>query len=364
MYHTRPTKDAAALLEDVNDLQKVVHSILDVAFNIGSREFGCERCSMCTIQISKVLTDWLTKKPANCEEIFKKLEQFLCFPHAMSGILEKCIDCADQKKTRIDSFATQLNLICDGVIKRCTINIDKVATKDTLNLSRLSAIIEVFKEKLKEVLSKHHRWETVSPSIENLESKAQQLEEFFQSNTLLFNEYKNGQNFNVKRPKRICGGGALSLCVGEYKQENQRNIHVVDFSPTHLLGLVSEPILDEKKTEYNGIFQPCQRELPFEVNVSPATREYKGRTDKYIPIDSKPLNYFIERGCKAQYYQVFEIKEISPLYYYLSLCACLTPSSKLYQNSIIFLDRHNITDNLPIKEYRYSLSKLKSVVKI
>ena len=370
MCHSGPTNDAAALQEDASDLQKLVYSILDIALNIGDREFGCERCSTCLIEISEVLKEWLTKKPANCEEMLKKLDQFLYFPLAMKEIVEKCIYCADQKKVWIDSLATQLNILCSSVIKKCIISHDGFTPNNNLNLSRLAAIVEIFKEKLKDVLSKHKRWESVSSSIKNLESQAGQLESCLQHKNahFLFEEekiLKDGSK--IKRPKRVCGGGILDLYIGEHNQENRRTIYVVNFSPNYISGLVNAPVVHKKTDTCLGDFQPCQRELPFQIEAVTVKRKRGGHSDDYIEIEGEMLHHFSNRHCDAKYFQVFKIKKISRLYYYLSLCACLTPSSKRYRKSIVFLDRYDIPKSSPeirIEEYYPSSPNLKSVLKI
>lgn len=312
MCNQVPAIDERSHIPEAVCIKKIISNM----FNLQKREFGCERCTLCTINTIEIINKWLEEAPHQADLIGHRLETFVAFPRALKKIIETCLVIANKDKIFAEEFLAEIDNFTNDMIVGLN-----TPQKEYLRFSRAAAVLICLKENLHNVYDTLGRAEQINTILNTLQEKAKYLVGLFNHQDNVARWLKEERDYGEeerdnKRAKRVCGGG--------YFFYDGDPIYVLDFSFDGFYGIVQKEFTMQ---EYEGKFMPCQRELPFDATVMPRTR---AKSPAVINASDVELN----KTC-GNYYQIFWLKEISNTYYYLSLCKEL--------NSII---NHNIGHRL------------------
>jgi hypothetical protein len=303
-------KCSDGLREQCLSLSQVLREVVQIAVGIDeNKEFGCERCSECTIKISRVIEKWLAESACkNPDIIILQLKQFVGFPRALFHLIKGCLEAARNSKKAHEDVAYEL-------INLCGHGISAYGDSHFLTFSRIASIFELLKENIEDVYKVTPYWKGkrgLGKGMADLRRYTQNVIDCIDNKFFCQESWKN----YMPREKRICGGG-LILPSTSQDRPIPPPIHVVDFSKHHVLGVVKDMV---ENIQSDWSFSPCQRELPFKLKFFPFSRDDGLR---FHSVDTNgPLT-----AC-GQYYQLFKIDSVEPQYYYYSLCAWSTTNHK------------------------------------
>jgi hypothetical protein len=305
----------AGLEQRLNDTTKILLEFIALEGNIPEHKMcGCERCSSCTIRVSGLVDRWLRQTQyTNTDVALAQLEYFVGFPRALVRMVLACqaaIDSAhpehperaEHAEMSKGVLATQIDTLC-GLAERWFA--DK---KDCfLPFSRVVRALVVLLPDLRSgSLGKSPQWRRIQTRVKTLEDKGRHVEEYLAHHNFSELRWLNqlGQMTHMGK-KRVESGGYLRG-VARPNMPDPDPLYAIDFSKGHILVVTKDRISDDQK---GWEFFPTQRELPFCVDFRPVLQE-RGT----VRVDSKL------RDC-GTHYQLLEILDIDPKYYYLALCA-------------------------------------------
>lgn len=296
---------ADRLREQAHVLTEMLVSIIENAAGVPEeKQFGCERCSDCTLRISQTLERALASAAPPLELIFVNIPKFAGFPRALAVLLRKALSAATAS-----AETGVVELVANQLLKLCGMASESFNKRRFLPFSRIAAVLELLRPEIEAALTKCEGAQSLFVKLEALRGQTDQVVAFLPSDSFLDLPSETGMR---KRHKRICGGGYIQkMAIGiEPKSEP---LFVVDFSESYVLAIVTKPCSDPLR---DCMFLPCKRELPFRAHAVPARR---GDGNAAMEVTSESL-----KPC-GRYYQLFEI-HVEPRYsyYYRALCAAAT----------------------------------------
>jgi hypothetical protein len=288
------------------DLSKVLADIMDVTAGVRpEKEYGCERCSDCTLQIAEKIESWLVRSSGNRDAVLLQLPNFARFPRALLTLLRGAL--GDQGAKLDESrraLANQIGALCDLAIKA-------YAGRRFLEFSRVAAVLSELIDPIEDVFGSTATWGELRPRLGDVESRTRDLMENLPPDSL--KEYSTRSNVQRReRGKRVCKGGFI-LGPRTPTKVDPPPVFVIDFTYEYILGVVREEV---RQTLPNFVFLPCRRELPFLIDAFPTRRENEKAV---IPVGTDEM-----KQC-GKYYQLFKIENVKPRYYYKALCSLAKP---------------------------------------
>ena len=334
----------AALRDQIRNTTQVLIRVIEAAEGTRPDKFlGCDRCSECTIRVTKIVDEWLRAPSfSNPDSMIAKFRQFTAFPRALVRLVTACLEFVrkeletphpEQSRTLADGvFITELTGLCDDAdttFKSLHLHLT-IEPVRVLYFARLAAALELLRMPLGSVLSDSPAWPRLCDRLTHIAECTHAIEGLLPDD--LFRERRwSDESRSIERDgaeKRVCGGGVVRNKPSE-GQPDPRPIYVIDFSRHHFLGVVEGPPVSGQCLHWE--FFPCQRELPFEVDFKPV-----GRRDKpeYFPTFETPI-----KRC-GQHFQLFRITRVQPTYYYCALCA-VSPSSHVRHTDHRLVDTYD-----------------------
>jgi hypothetical protein len=315
-----PPKDKVAFLTRALDIARaeaghlkgvLAEIIVQAAGPPEDKEFGCERCSDCTLRIADILERQASKLSAFSDQFVLTIPKFLPFPRAMAHlVLRYTEDAAKADEATRKRLANVLTDLCDKALKA-------YQSGDFLGFARLATLLLLLVQPvLLSHLALHGVWRQLEAKFKTIGDTAGGLKDYLQDR--LPPDALNDINTRTEkrdRPKRVCGGGLIAPPPNSNEPKTE-SIFVLDYSQSHVFGIAGS-LANRPLSQW--VFSPCKRELPFTVDAYPITRG----DEKVVEIKDPHFKKF------AGYYVLFEIKKIDPDYYYTALCARSTSNQAL-----------------------------------
>lgn len=311
------------LRRQLHSTTQVLLRILESAGHIrDSKMTGCDRCSECTVHITKLVDEWF-RVPPFCESdaMVVKFTEFLGFPRALVRLIPIClkvVQAETERSTRSASavggvVVAELSRLCDWASE--AFRLAQNDPKRILAFCRAAAILAHVRDDIARALAASPGWANLSHKLDNISSYAMSIESYIPDAWYHEDRWKPGRPHDDRDPanrivakKRACGGGLLRDVPAE-GHADPKPIYIVDFSRDHFLAVLEREM---EQGQQGWQFFPCQRELPFRVSFVPACRDGMQRS---FPTYDTPI-----RSC-GHLYQLFQITDIAPRYYYRALCA-------------------------------------------
>jgi hypothetical protein len=299
------------------------------------KSLGCERCSACTLKIACLMETWFQSNACPVEDMAPiQFKQLASFPRSLVRLILSSLKLADSP-THADYrnvLATELQLLCEAAIEEFgKRSMDKSVV---LAFSRVAAVLKEILPAMTSVMGKHVSWPGLRKQIDAVQDLTAQVDQFLDSRKqdhfleLRYFDVSPHSRIEQQANKRVCGGGYTQPRLGS-TGSGRGQIHVIDFSKEHFLGVVHTP-LEGIQTGWE--FCPCQRELPFTLTFETQKRRLKA--DSHFPTYSTDLQ---QCGCR---YQLFKICSVEPGYYYRALVAQTISTNRRLLDSQI-MERHD-----------------------
>ena len=286
-------------------LQKVMVEMIGHAGGVReSKEFGCERCSDCTVRIARALENSIANDSLPPEPVIVNIQKFLHFPRALLSLIRGALVAARNAETPHtgESLATQVCTICE-------LAEEAFDEWHFLAFARTAAVLSSIDDEIESTFRDLPLWPGLKKKLQVIKDKTVGIVEHFSAHIDEFQDLEENTRQRV-REKRMRGGGYILSAPRPNKTGDP--VFVVDFSRTHILTVVKARVTNSLR---GWAFMPCQRELPFNVDAFPVRRN---GDDELIQVASDSL-----KKC-GNYYQLFRIDKVRPQYYYDALCATLT----------------------------------------
>lgn len=311
----------AKLRAIINSSTQVITNILNAITSISdSKEFGCERCTYCTLTISKIIGKWI--EDDNCADrgiIITLIPRLASFPRALLLLLKNFLGAAAGNKEISDALPPQFTALREKA---------DLAYKEGkfIVFSRIAAILEKLKDEIYRIYSGSTRMDVVKDDLQYVARLSEDLLKDYRLLSKLKEDRRKDDGVLIKGEKRVCGGGQFLF------NESERGI-IVNFSQKHALAVVDREYPVERRMKCT--FTPCPRELSFQCEIAArVTQRKKGYESKITPKEPQ----WSQCGGSMQ---VFSIEKIDMEYYYLSLCAVSTSQREDFEVDE-FLNRYDV----------------------